>query len=121
MQHVRCGTCPIRGLTGVFSMNVITYADVEAASKRITGLVRRVTVAQADPFEVRSPDGNGRCELYLALEFMQHTGTFKARGAQNFIQAHREAGTLPDAGVTIASGGNAGLACAWAALDQGIR
>ncbi len=52
---------------------------------------------------------------------MQHTGSFKARGAQNFLQAHRDAGTLPDAGVTIASGGNAGLACAWAARQQGVR
>ncbi|MFD0351701.1 pyridoxal-phosphate dependent enzyme [Kitasatospora aburaviensis] len=51
---------------------------------------------------------------------MQHTGSFKARGAQNFIEAHRDAGTLPEAGVTIASGGNAGLACAWAAQKQGI-
>lgn len=54
------------------------------------------------------------------MEFTQHTGSFKARGAQNFLQAHREAGTLPEAGVTIASGGNAGLACAWAARQQGI-
>lgn len=46
---------------------------------------------------------------------MQYTGTFKARGAQNFIQSHLAEGTFPEAGVTIASGGNAGLACAWAA------
>lgn len=61
------------------------------------------------------------CEVHLAFEFLQHTGSFKARGALNFIQAHRAAGTLPDSGVTIASGGNAGLACAWAARDQGVR
>ncbi|MFJ8648951.1 pyridoxal-phosphate dependent enzyme [Streptomyces sp. NPDC093546] len=61
------------------------------------------------------------CEVRLALEFMQHTGSSKARGAQNFIQAHRDAGTLPDAGITIASGRNAGLACAWAARQQGVR
>jgi threonine dehydratase len=61
------------------------------------------------------------CEFWLALEFMQHTGSFKARGAQNFIVAHREAGTVPDAGVTIASGGNAGMACAWAARYHGVR
>ena len=50
----------------------------------------------------------------------QHTGTFKARGAQNFIQAHLAEGTFPEAGVTIASGGNAGLACAWAARAAGV-
>ncbi|WP_306973079.1 pyridoxal-phosphate dependent enzyme [Arthrobacter bambusae] len=51
---------------------------------------------------------------------MQHTGTFKDRVAQNFIRANREAGTLPAAGVTIASGGNAGMASAWAAGQQGV-
>jgi threonine dehydratase len=52
---------------------------------------------------------------------MQHTGSFKARGATNFLLAHQEAGTLPAAGITIASGGNAGLACAWAARAHGVR
>ena len=85
-------------------MTVLTYSDIEAAAARIAGRVRPVTVAPADE--------NG---LLFALEFMQNTGTFKARGAQNFIQAHLAEGTFPDAGVTIASGGNAGLACAWAA------
>ncbi|MGS2590534.1 serine/threonine dehydratase [Streptomyces hebeiensis] len=66
-------------------------------------------------------DGPGApARLWLALEHLQHTGSFKARGAQNFLRAHREAGALPDAGVTIASGGNAGLACAWAARQQGV-
>src|SRR5699024_12836066 len=58
--------------------------------------------------------------LHFALEFMQHTGTFTARGAQNFSRAHLEEGTFPGAGVTIASGGNAGLACAWAAREAGV-
>jgi threonine dehydratase len=87
----------------------LTYGDVKQAADRIAGHVRPVTVA---------PVESGR--IWLALEYLQHTGTFKARGAQNFIRAHREAGTFPDAGVTIASGGNAGLACAWAAQQQGV-
>ncbi|TQM31070.1 threonine/serine dehydratase [Nocardia bhagyanarayanae] len=90
------------------------YDDIEAAAERIAGRVRPVTVAPAD-----SPD-DGSPGLWLALEFLQHTGTFKARGAQNFLQAHREAGSLPDSGVTIASGGNAGMACAWAARSQHV-
>ena len=85
-------------------MTVLTFSDIEAAAARVKGKVRPVTVAPAD-------EGG----LLFALEFMQHTGTFKARGAQNFIQAHLAEGTFPEAGVTIASGGNAGLACAWAA------
>ncbi|WP_406340668.1 serine/threonine dehydratase [Streptomyces sp. NBC_00648] len=108
-------------------MHQLTYGDVKAAADRIAGRVRPVALAPADPGEVRAarrgPLGDRPEEaskVWLALEFMQHTGSFKARGAQNFIQAHREAGTLPDAGVTIASGGNAGLACAWAAQQQGV-
>ncbi|MFF1476781.1 threonine/serine dehydratase [Streptomyces sp. NPDC058301] len=107
-------------------MHQLTYGDVKAAADRIAGRVRRVALAQADPGELLAARHDVAArpeeprEVWLALEFMQHTGSFKARGAQNFIQAHREAGTLPDAGVTIASGGNAGLACAWAAQQQGV-
>ncbi|HET7414689.1 MAG TPA: threonine/serine dehydratase [Arthrobacter sp.] len=98
-------------------MSQVTFEDVQAAASRISGHVRPVPVAQVgagtnsdgDPFE-----------MFFALEFMQHTGSFKARGAQNFIRAHREDGTLPATGVTIASGGNAGLACAWAAQHEGV-
>ncbi|MEU5052859.1 serine/threonine dehydratase [Streptomyces sp. NPDC021096] len=87
----------------------LTYDDVRRAATRLDGHTRPVVV---------TPAGPGR---WLALEQMQHTGSFKARGAHNFLAAHREAGTLPPAGVTIASGGNAGLACAWAARLQGVR
>ncbi|MFJ5136322.1 serine/threonine dehydratase [Streptomyces sp. NPDC088707] len=92
----------------------LTYADIKTAADRIAGQVRPVTVADAEP-------GAEPYTLHFALEHLQHTGSFKARGAQNFLLAHREDGTLPAAGVTIASGGNAGLACAWAALRQGVR
>ncbi|MEV6140389.1 threonine/serine dehydratase [Nocardia sp. NPDC051990] len=98
-------------MTGV-SME-LSYGDVKAAADRIAGHVRPVAIAPGDQV---APTG----ELWLALEFMQHTGSFKARGARNFIQAHQDDGTLPDAGVTIASGGNAGLACAWAAREQDV-
>ncbi|MFD3530624.1 threonine/serine dehydratase [Streptomyces sp. NPDC058664] len=95
-------------------MHSLTYADIKTAADRIAGHVRPVTVTGADP------DAEAY-ELHLALELMQYTGSFKARGARNFLLAHGEEGTLPAAGVTIASGGNAGLACAWAALRQGVR
>ncbi|RPF44355.1 threonine dehydratase [Streptomyces sp. Ag109_G2-6] len=86
----------------------LDYAAVRAAAVRTAGAVRPVAVA---------PAAKG---LWYALEHLQHTGSFKARGAHNFLAAHREAGALPAAGVTIASGGNAGLACAWAARAQGV-
>ncbi|WP_194836043.1 threonine/serine dehydratase [Nocardia sp. XZ_19_369] len=90
----------------------LTHTDIKAAVARVAGRLRPVAVASAD-------DGAG--QLWLALELMQHTGSFKARGALNFLLTHQENGTLPEAGVTIASGGNAGLACAWAAREQGVR
>jgi len=129
-------------------MKPLSYADVKLAADRIGGAVRPVAVAPGDPAAVRGahvprdrpagtepestparePDSEPQLEpspepyrLCFALEFLQHTGSFKARGARNFLAAHAEAGTLPDAGVTIASGGNAGLACAWAARQQGVR
>ncbi|MEI5101772.1 serine/threonine dehydratase [Streptomyces sp. PmtG] len=104
-------------------MHQLGYGDIKAATDRIAGHIRPVALAPVDPGALdaaaggRAPRGQ---EVWLALEFMQHTGSFKARGARNFLQAHRDAGTLPDSGVTIASGGNAGLACAWAARQQGV-
>ncbi|MCU1640286.1 MAG: Threonine ammonia-lyase [Nocardia sp.] len=85
-----------------------TYADVKAATDRISAHVRPI---------VLTPDeaGQGGRQWRLALEHLQHSGSFKARGAVNFMLAHRERGLLPRVGVTIASGGNAGVACAWAA------
>ncbi|MEU9719120.1 serine/threonine dehydratase [Streptomyces sp. NPDC047976] len=86
----------------------LDYAAVRAAAARTAGAVRPAAVV---------PAAEG---VWYALEYLQHTGSFKARGAHNFLAAHREAGRLPAAGVTIASGGNAGLACAWAARAHGI-
>ncbi len=53
----------------------------------------------------------------LKLECFQHTGSFKARGAFNRLLSS----PVPEAGVIAASGGNHGLAVAYAARDLGIR
>lgn len=87
----------------------ISLADVAAATRRVAGVVRPVAVLPAD-----------EDRRWFAAEFLQHTGTFKARGAVNLVSAHVDAGTMPEAGVVIASGGNAGLACAWAAARHGV-
>jgi threonine dehydratase len=108
---------------GSDEVHQLGYGDIKAATDRIAGHVRPVAVVPVEPAAIGAAMGAGVPEgqqVWLALEFMQHTGSFKARGAQNFLQAHRDAGTLPDIGVTIASGGNAGLACAWAARRQGV-
>lgn len=60
-------------------------------------------------------------EVLFKLEFLQHTGTFKARGAFNRVLRARENGVLdPDVGLVVASGGNAGLANAYAAAKLGV-
>ena len=87
---------------------MITRSDVEAARDRIAGRVRRTPVAELDG------------GLVFKLEHHQHTGSFKARGAFNRILAARESGELPEAGVLAASGGNAGMAVAYAAASLGV-
>ncbi|MFE4019995.1 serine/threonine dehydratase [Streptomyces sp. NPDC059101] len=107
----------------------LSYDEVTTAAGRIAGQVRPLAVAPLDAAAFRRgttgtaaglEEPPGRDPVWLGLEYLQHTGSFKARGAQNFLLAHRAAGTLPDVGVAIASGGNAGLACAWAAHQQGV-
>lgn len=93
----------------------IDYKDVVLAAHRIRGSVRPLTVAPVDPGAFGDESA-----VFLALEFMQHTGSFKARGALNFTAAHVDGRTMPKAGVVIASGGNAGLACAWAASQYDV-
>ena len=55
--------------------------------------------------------------MVLKLELLQHTGSFKARGALNSVMVLDE-GTRA---VTAASGGNHGAAVAWAARRDGLR
>jgi len=86
---------------------------VLTAGIRINGYVRRTPLLQ-----VATPTG----ALWLKCEFLQHTGVFKARGAFNRLLAARDRGELdPSAGVVIASGGNAGLANAYAAATVGVK
>ncbi len=92
---------------------MITRADVEAARSRISGRVRRTPLLDVgDTF-----GGTG----WFKLEYLQHTGSFKARGAFNRILSAAEDGSLDTGvGVVTASGGNAGLANAYAARALGV-
>jgi threonine dehydratase len=93
---------------------MITRADVDDAAQRTAGLIRLTPVLQGDPDAFPG-------EVWFKCEFMQHTGTFKARGALNRILASKERGELdPAVGVVVASGGNAGLANAYAAAQLGV-
>jgi threonine dehydratase len=76
----------------------VTPDDVERAAARIDGYVRRTPVLEHDG-------------VWLKLELLQHTGSFKPRGAFNRMLSEQ----LPAAGVIAASGGNHGAAVAYAA------
>ncbi|GAB3032427.1 serine/threonine dehydratase [Nocardioides flavus (ex Wang et al. 2016)] len=89
----------------------ITRDDVLAARDRIAGHVRRTPLL--------APSGRDR--LWLKCEHLQHCGVFKTRGAFNRQLAARERGELGEAGIVVASGGNAGLAQAFVARELGVR
>jgi threonine dehydratase len=55
--------------------------------------------------------------LVFKLEFLQHTGSFKPRGAFTNLLTRN----APEAGVVAASGGNHGAAVAFAAMRLGIK
>ena len=87
-----------------------TKSDIEAAAARIRGHVRHTPVLDvADGLGLSFP-------VTLKLEFLQHTGTFKARGAFNSLLG----GEVPEAGIVAASGGNHGAAVAYAAAQLGV-
>ena len=95
---------------GSVNFIMITRSAIAAAAARISPYVRHtplMTVAGSD-LGLRDP-------VMLKLELLQHTGSFKPRGAFNrLLTADR-----PPAGVIAASGGNHGAAVAYAtrALD----
>ncbi|MGI8889105.1 MAG: serine/threonine dehydratase [Nocardioidaceae bacterium] len=86
-------------------------ADVAAAADRIAGQIRRTPVMSLSPAETGLPG-----TIVLKLENLQHSGSYKARGALHSML------TLADetAGVCAASGGNHGGTVAWAAQSAGL-
>ncbi|MFO1319210.1 MAG: threonine/serine dehydratase [Burkholderiales bacterium] len=81
-------------------------AGIDAAAQRIAGRVRETPVIAFDATGA----------VVLKLECLQHAGSFKPRGAFNRILSS----PVPAAGVIAASGGNHGLAVAYAARELGI-
>jgi threonine dehydratase len=75
--------------------------------------VRVTPVVEVRGADVGLPDGT----LVLKLESLQHAGSFKTRGAfANLLMR-----PVPPAGVVAASGGNHGVAVAYAAMRRGVR
>ena len=91
-------------------------AEVEDAARRIRGRVRRTPLQLVEAGDDWFPAGGA-----LKLEHLQHTGSFKPRGAFNRVLSAQERGELdPAIGIAVASGGNAGLANAFAARAVGV-
>ena len=92
--------------------------DIRGAAARIRGRVRRTPLL--DPAPVKRPPwpGPAGAHLRLKLECLQVTGSFKARGAVNKLASLDPAELTR--GVVTASGGNHGLAVAYAARSMGV-
>ncbi|TMJ01945.1 MAG: threonine/serine dehydratase [Alphaproteobacteria bacterium] len=93
---------------------MIGQDDIRAAYVRIRPRVRRTPVIRIDAADLGLPL---RHPLTFKLEFLQHTGTFKPRGAFNNLLSR----DVPQAGVAAASGGNHGAAVAYAAQRLGHK
>ena len=83
-------------------------AEITAADHRIDPHIRRTPVMAVDNL---IPG----LDLALKLEHLQHTGSFKPRGAFNSLLTN----AVPQSGVVAASGGNHGAAVAYAAKSLG--
>ena len=83
-------------------------AEITAAAHRIDPHIRRTPVMEVDNL---IPG----LDLALKLEHLQHTGSFKPRGAFNSLLTT----SVPQAGIVAASGGNHGAAVAYAAKSLG--
>ena len=86
----------------------VTRSDIERVYPIIAPHIRRTPVVSISGADFGLP----AFPLTLKLEFMQHAGSFKTRGAfANLLTRHP-----PKAGVVAASGGNHGAAVAYAAM-----
>ncbi|KAF1919256.1 tryptophan synthase beta subunit-like PLP-dependent enzyme [Ampelomyces quisqualis] len=62
------------------------------------------------------------CQIYLKLENLQPSGSFKSRGIGNFLLAHiSKAASKSNIHFFTSSGGNAGLACVTAAVSLNVH
>lgn len=86
----------------------IQAETIAACESLIRPHIRRTPVAEIDAADV----GLDSRPLCLKLELLQHSGSFKARGAFANLLMRR----VPAVGVVAASGGNHGAAVAFAAM-----
>lgn len=87
-------------------------AAIRAAAERLAPHVRRTPVIEIDGADF----GVAAVRLVFKLEFLQHAGSFKTRGAFNNLLTR----PVGPQGVVAASGGNHGAAVAFAAMKRGV-
>lgn len=92
---------------------MIGIADIERASGRIAGTVYRSPCMRSEALSRRTG-----CELYVKLENLQMTGSFKDRGALNKVLQLSDAERAR--GVICASAGNHAQGVAFVAKRSGI-
>ena len=91
--------------------NAVNPQTIAQCEQLIRPHIRRTPVIAVDGAEFGLPPH----PLTLKLELLQHSGSFKARGAfANLLSRD-----VPEAGVVAASGGNHGAAVAYAAMKLG--
>src|SRR5687768_1401858 len=91
----------------------ISRQAIEQTRTRIAPYVRVTPVLTTGAASLGGP----AVPLTLKLELLQHAGSFKARGAFASMLLRE----VPPAGVVAASGGNHGVAVAYAASQLGVR
>jgi threonine dehydratase len=87
--------------------DVVNRKTIEATANVIGRHIRRTPIVMIDPEDV----GLAGAPVTLKLELLQHSGSFKVRGAFANLRLR----DIPQAGVVAASGGNHGAAVAYAA------
>jgi threonine dehydratase len=92
---------------------MITLSDISAASERIQSSILTTPLVYS-PALSRMFMG----DIYLKMENLQKTGSFKIRGALNLIKARQE--KIPPGGVVAASAGNHAQGVALAARQAGV-
>ena len=94
----------------------LTLPEVEKAANRLAPYTVKTPVHQWPGNEVDSALGSDT-EVHVKMEMLQHTGTFKARGAMNNLLAL--SAEQRKAGVVAVSAGNHAIATAYAAQQLG--
>src|SRR5215475_4829922 len=92
--------------------DIIDRDSIAQTERLIRPHIRRTPV-----IEVNAADfGLGAARFSFKLELLQHAGSFKTRGAFTNLLTRE----IPRAGVVAASGGNHGVAVAYASMKLGI-